>query len=233
MAPEGSAAASSAAAMEAIANLPVPREPSIFTFDPNAHIPSSSQKSLTSSSMSTQPSENAVLGGGGGGGLVHKGSTLDDLCRAAAELERMDTTETERREENGRGDSVEVESGKRRPSNIVIPDTQSPSSAIDRDKFRHHTPPYTPPPILSPPRSSMMQLSAGVGPGNPSTPCTPNNRILHPWNSRRSNDGRMVSETEETVSFSSPRINVGEMFQADLPDCDGEWVGVDFYDSFM
>lgn len=170
-----------------------------------------------------QVSENAGLGGGG---LVHKGSTLDDLCRAAAELERMETTGNEETEEErgvskGSGETVEDELGRKRPGNIVIPQTQSPSPAIDRDKYRRgNTPPYTPPPILSPSRSLMI-MAPGVGPVNPSAPCTPN-RILQHWTSRRANDGRTVSETEETIGYAEPRINVGEDFQAKLPECDGK-----------
>ena len=221
------AGSATSSAMEAVANLPVPREPSIFTFDSNSHISSSqksltsSQKSLTSSiTASTQPSENAGLGGGG---LVHKGSTLDDLCRAAAELERMETTgrREDEGESNGRGESVEDEFGRKRPGNIIIPQTQSPSPAIDRDRYRRGgTPPYTPPPILSPSRS-LMHLAPGIGPVNPTAPCTPN-RILQHWTSRRSNDGRTVSEAEESITYAEPRINVGDEFQAKLPEFDGK-----------
>ncbi len=219
----GGASEASGATTEAVANLPVPREPSIFTFDSNnTHISSSSQKSLTSS-MSSQTSESNVLGGGG---FLHKGSTLDDLCRAAAELERMETNVKSKPESNGNltEDSVEDEFGRKRPGNIVIPQTQSSSPAIDRLQKQNATPPYTPPPILSPTRSIMQHLAPGVGPVNPSAPCTPNRILQHiQWNTRRSNDGRTMSETEEAITYTEPRINVGEKFQAKLPDYDGRW----------
>lgn len=222
------------ATVDVSANLPVPQDPIIFTFESNSsHAggvslpPSHSQKSLTSSSMNisssttSTPSSEMV-----GGGLLHTGSTLDDLCRAAAELERMETTGGSEKGKSlhvarcGDGEVMEDEYGRKRPGNIIIPQTQSPSPAIERERYRlGATPPYTPPPILSPSRS-IMHLAPGVT-LNPSGPCTPN-RILQHWTSWRSTDGRKISDTEETTNFPEPRINVGDDFQAKLPECDGK-----------
>ncbi len=168
--------------------LPVPRAPSVFTFD-------------------------KVEGADTPSGVGGRNGTLEDLCRAAELLDSME----------GKGgaskdpptDEGELdENGRRRPKNITIPQTQS-TPVIERDKLRlGTTPPYTPPPILSPSRSlSMLSGSAGPAPG---TPC----RIMSHWSSRRSSDGHPLSETEET--YNEPRINVGRGFQADLPPCSGE-----------
>lgn len=163
-----------------------------------------------------------------GGALLHTGSTLDDLCRAAAELERMDTTEGRDEEKQlqvarGDGDGEEIEDvyGRKRPKNITIPQSHTFNTAIERERCRlGTTPPYTPPPLLSPSRS-IKHLVPWVGPMNLSAPCTPN-RILQHWSSRRSTDSRNMSDNEESTSFSEPRINVGEGFQAKLPECDGK-----------
>lgn len=151
--------------------------------------------------------------------VTQSGSTLEDLCRAAAELERLHTNEKTLPTSD---QYQEDEFGRKRPGNITIPQNQSPSpvTAIDREKHRlGGTPPYTPPPILSPSRS-IIHLAPGVSQVNTSAPCTPN-RILQHWSSRRSTDGRKLSDTEDN-SFSEPHINVGEDFQATLPKCDGE-----------
>ena len=88
---------------------------------------------------------------------------------------------------------------------------------MERERHRFGaTPPYTPPPILSPARSmttfsSVMPLPQPITPG----------RILAPWTSRRSSGNtRGPSETEE--AYAEPRINIGEVFQVVLPACDGE-----------
>ena len=139
---------------------------------------------------------------------VTKGATLDDLCRAVEALEQM---------QNGGGGGLNPhvkdldDDDKRRPGNIHIPTHTSPS--LDRDRHRFgSTPPYTPPPILSPARS-MAILTA---PGTPS-------RILQPWSCRRTSDHRKPSEAEEG-SYPEPKINVGRQFQAVLPTCDGKSV---------
>ena len=124
--------------------------------------------------------------------------------------------------EGGRGDgqssAVDDDIGKKRPGNISIPQqTQTPSPAIERERQRlGATPPYTPPPILSPSRS-LIHLAPGVGnQANTSAPCTPN-RILQHWSTYRK-----PSETDDTgAGYSEPRINIGEEFQAVLPECDG------------
>lgn len=128
----------------------------------------------------------------------------------------MDTSVTGKKKDTAAADDVD-ELSRKRPGNISIPQTQSPSPAIERERHRlGATPPYTPPPILSPSRS-LIHLAHGVGQVNTSAPCTPN-RILQHWNS---NYARKVSETEEG-NFSEPRINVGGEFQAKLPRYSGE-----------
>lgn len=214
------------------ASLPIPRAPSIFTFE-QPHQQQQQQKKpapqAAPKSSSTTPSSSSEGQDNGTSTLTHSGSTLDDLCRAAAELERMDTTavgtgggaSTENKQGGGvagvNQNNMDDDMGKKRPGNISIPTTQTPSPAIERERHRlGATPPYTPPPILSPSRS-LIHLAPGVGgQANTSTPCTPN-RIL-PWN----NYPRKVSETDEATGFSEPRINIGEEFQAVLPECDGK-----------
>lgn len=159
----------------------------------------------SSSSSSSEGKDN------GSNSLTHSGSTLDDLCRAAAELERMDTGVVDKKEK-GSQQEEEEDLCRKRPGNISIPQTQTPSPAIERERHRlGATPPYTPPPILSPSRS-LMHLAPGLvgaGQANTSAPCTPN-RILHHWNYQRK-----ASEAED--GYSEPRINIGEEFQAKLP----------------
>ena len=149
-----------------------------------------------------------MTGGASGMTVGSKGATLDDLCRAVEALEKMENG-------GGGGDGVSVgrgeeeeEEDKRRPENIRIPTHTSPS--LERDRHRlGSTPPYTPPPILSPARS--MALLSAV-PGTPS-------RILQPWSARRSSDHRKPSEVEEGGSYMEPKINIGRQFQAVLPPC--------------
>ena len=160
---------------------------------------------------------------------THRNATLDDLVRAAEELERIENGNSKEHHvvkpqvtadvSNSDPGSDVDEAGRRRPKNITIPHSShsnpSPAQAIDRERHRFGaTPPYTPPPILSPSRSLTM-LATAAGGGAP--PCTPS-RILHPWSSRRSSEGQKPSESEE-VSYTEPRINVGREFQAVLPEC--------------
>lgn len=215
---------SSAAVTSQTAPLPIPRAPSIFTFDSNSTPPHHNKPTCPSSvvitsSSSTTSTPSSEGHDNGGSTLTHSGSTLDDLCRAAAELERMDTSHANNgRKEKKAADSAKQqhddvdELGRKRPKNISIPQVQTPSPAIERERHRlGGTPPYTPPPILSPSRS-LIHLAPGVGQANNPAPCTPN-RILQHWSSY---GGRKVSETEEG-GFSEPRINIGEEFQAKLP----------------
>ena len=168
---------------------PVPSGPKVFIFD-TQKLPS--QDHAHSSGMHdagtmTQP---------------HRNATLDDLCRAVEELERLDKV-------------GEEQDSKRRPKNIVIPHSHS-SPALERERHRFGaTPPYTPPPILSPARSLTMLAGTSL---MQNQPCTPS-RILQPWSSRRSSDTRHTSESEE--SYTEPRINVGKEFQATLPAFEG------------
>jgi hypothetical protein len=161
---------------------------------------------------------------------THHNATLDDLVRAAEELERIENGNSKEQpvvksqvadvSNSDPGSDVD-EAGRRRPKNITIPHSShsNPSpAAIDRERHRFGaTPPYTPPPILSPSRSlTMLATAAGGG----AQPCTPS-RILHPWSSRRSSEGQKPSESEE-ISYTEPRINVGREFQAMLPECSGK-----------
>ena len=179
---------------ESLTPLPVPRAPNVFTFD-----------KVDKSEEGQSQGHNA---------------TLDDLCRAAELLDSMEGRGGTNKkdpppgEEEEGNDSELDENGRRRPKNITIPPSQS-TPAIERDRLRlGATPPYTPPPILSPSRSLTM-LASGAGPA-PGTPC----RILSHWSSRRSSDGHPLSESEE--SYNEPRINVGREFQAELPPYSGE-----------
>lgn len=217
------------------AALPIPRAPSIFTFDSNSAQPRHNKPLppaaiFASSSSSSPPSSSDGVQDNRGGTLTHSGSTLDDLCRAAAELERMDTDvsvkekvlmkEGDSGEQQQQQQQQDDDEGRRRPGNISIPQTQSPSMAIERERHRlGATPPYTPPPILSPSRSLIHLAPSVGGQGNCSNPCTPN-RILQHWSGWKGGDGRKMSETED-AGFSEPRINIGVEFQAKLPVCDG------------
>lgn len=98
------------------------------------------------------------------------GGTLDDLCRAAEELER-----------------IERDSMKPRPSPLTLPHER---------RIASFSPPYTPPPILSPARSLVLLsggggASSGIG-GGGSIP-TPN-KI---WPQRKGSDNKGVKDLEE------------------------------------
>lgn len=74
---------------------------------------------------------------------------------------------------------IEVAASKKhRPGNISIPSHSSPLlHHHDRQKLTSFSPPYTPPPILSPSRSmTMLSNIASGGPATPQValPCTPN-----------------------------------------------------------
>ena len=183
-------------------------EPSVFTFDtsqmhPSHHIMPPPPLNTTDAGTMTARARGVMPAG-------PKGATLDDLCRAVEALEKMENGSSGGLNQHGKDSD---EDDKRRPGNIHIPTHTSPS--LDRDRHRFgSTPPYTPPPILSPARS-MAMLAA---PGTPS-------RILQPWSCRRSSDHRKPSEAEEG-SYPEPKINVGRQFQAVLPPCDGQSVAV-------
>ena len=186
-------------------NLPAPSAPKVFTFD-------TQKVQQTQTIRSTIPPP-PPMQDAGTMTQPHRNATLDDLCRAVEELERM---ENGRKQKEQKELENQQDEGKRRPGNITIPHSHS-SPALEREKLRFGaTPPYTPPPILSPARSMTMLANFS---GAPSQPCTPS-RILTPWTSRRSSDGRLTSESEE--SFAEPKINVGKDFQAALPPFNGE-----------
>ena len=200
--------------------LPVPRAPNVFTFDTKDHHTSrmtsshhhgdSGMHDASTMTFSGQPS-----------GHAHRNATLDDLVRAAEELERIENGSGKKSHDlsaaDTSGGSDVDEAGRRRPKNITIPQSHSnPSPAIERERHRFGaTPPYTPPPILSPSRSLTMLATAAGAP----QPCTPS-RILHTWSSRRSSEGQKPSESDD--SYTEPRINVGKEFQAVLPECSRE-----------
>ena len=98
----------------------------------------------------------AVGGAQEGGAAVSrggsKGATLDDLCRAVEALEKMENGGGGRGGGGGGGRRDEDED-KRRPGNIQIPTHTSPS--LERHRLGS-SPPYTPPPILSPARSMAL-----------------------------------------------------------------------------
>ena len=131
----------------------------------------------------------------------HRNPTLDDLCRAVEELERKEKEATS-----------DVQ--RHRPSNITIPQSSSGGGALmERERRKLSvSPPYTPPPILSPARGSMsLMASPQVQPHTP-------NRILSHWNGRRSTTDSIKPSDSEESSFMEPKINVGKEFQAELPE---------------
>ena len=123
-------------------------------------------------------------------------------------------------ERNKQGDGKKQEDleddSKQRPGNIRIPQSFS-TPTLERERHRFGaTPPYTPPPILSPSRSMTMLAGFGTPTSQPCTPC----RILPTWSSRRTSDNRRPSESDD--SYTEPKINVGKEFQATLPECRGK-----------
>ena len=184
-------------------------EPSVFTFDTSQLHPS--HRVMPPPPLAAMHDAGTMTSQGGKG---QRNATLDDLCRAVEALEKM---------ENGNRDDVHSppkdlsdEDDKRRPGNIHIPTHTSPQ--LDRDRHKlGSTPPYTPPPILSPARSMTMLATPGT-PGGPS--CGTPSRILQPWSCRRTSDHRKPSEVED--GYPEPKINVGRHFQAVLPTCDGK-----------
>ena len=126
------------------------------------------------------------MGVSGGGRVGSKGATLDDLCRAVEALEKMENGG------GGGGTRREEDEDKRRPGNIHIPAHTSPS--LERHRLGS-SPPYTPPPILSPARS-MAMLSTVPGTMFVHTyihavvPCFPQHYF--------------IIQMEEVTSFSKP-----------------------------
>lgn len=92
----------------------------------------------------------------------HFTGTLDDLCRAAEELERIEKSSADLHR-------TPVHHDKPRPTPLILP----------HERRFNHSPPYTPPPILSPARS----ISLLAGPVTPSsTGITTPNKIM--WRPR-------------------------------------------------
>lgn len=144
---------------------------------------------------------------------VMHNATLHDLCRAAEELERIENIER-----NGLRRDVERSTPKKhRPGDISIPSHSSPLILPHDRKLANFSPPYTPPPILSPARS--ITLIGGPAPITPSgVPCTPN-KI---WQRKGKHDHYLtigelltvtassitgsdrISESEESFSYAEP-----------------------------
>ena len=185
--------------------LPVPRGPNVFTFDTRVD------------NRGGPPVATGATGMHDAGTMTqHRSATLDDLCRAVEELERMENGQKEKQKDKELEEDSD-DSSKRRPGNIRIPQSYS-SPILEKERHRFGvTPPYTPPPILSPSRS--MTMLGGLGTPNTPQPCTPH-RILQSWSSRRSSDNRRPSESDE--SYTEPRINIGKEFQAVLPEYRGK-----------
>lgn len=185
-------------------------EPSVFTFDTSQLHPS--HRVMPPPPLAAMQDAGTMTSQGKG----QRNATLDDLCRAVEALEKM---------ENGNRGGIPLpkeisdEEDKRRPGNIHIPTHTSPQ--LDRDRHKlGSTPPYTPPPILSPARSMTMLATPGT-PGG--TSCGTPSRILQSWSCRRTSDHRKSSEVED--GYPEPKINVGRHFQAVLPTCDGKGEG--------
>lgn len=118
--------------------------PQVFTFDNNSKL---SQESSDRRSF-----------------VNHTSATLDDLCKAAESVRKINTSHSP-------GSSSQKDYLKRRPENIVIPSSYYSNVGTPGDG-NQRSPPYTPPPLLSP-RPSIFT----------NTPLTP--RPLY-WPQRRS-----------------------------------------------
>ena len=156
--------------------------PQVFTFENN-------------SKMSQESLERRFIN--------HSAATLDDLCKAAESMRKM-----------GASAANQPDYLKRRPDNIVIPSQYYASGSGNPPGGDGHqrSPPYTPPPLLSP-RPSIFT----------NTPLTP--RSLY-WPQRRSktiivvhptmtlhiicffviagSEAPTVSESEESMTYSEP-----------------------------
>jgi uncharacterized C2H2 Zn-finger protein len=117
----------------------------------------------------------------------HIAATLDDLCRAAEELERIERDEM-----------------KTRPSPLVLHHERRLNTSF--------SPPYTPPPILSPARSLVLLSGGGASGGSVSTP----SKII--WPQRKASDSKGTS-AKDFDELMEPKINVGKEFQANIPAC--------------
>lgn len=183
--------------------LPVPRGPNVFTFDTKVE----QHRPLVATTTAGMQDAGTMT--------QHRSATLDDLCRAVEELERMENGERNKQGDGKKQEDLEDDS-KQRPGNIRIPQSFS-TPTLERERHRFGaTPPYTPPPILSPSRSMTMLAGFGTPTSQPCTPC----RILPTWSSRRTSDNRRPSESDD--SYTEPKINVGKEFQATLPECRGK-----------
>jgi len=161
--------------------------PQVFTFENNSKL---SQDSMERRSF-----------------INHSAATLDDLCKAAESMRKMGASHPT---------ANQPDYLKRRPENIVIPSQYYSSSSSNNPTVgagdnHQRSPPYTPPPLLSP-RPSIFT----------NTPLTP--RSLY-WPQRRSkilvavytercyslfllffvgSEAPTVSESEESMTYSEP-----------------------------
>ena len=159
--------------------------PQVFTFENNSKM---SQDSLERRSF-----------------VNHSAATLDDLCKAAESMRKMGASHPA---------ANQPDYLKRRPENIVIPSqyftgtSSSGNPIVGPGDAHQRSPPYTPPPLLSP-RPSIFT----------NTPLTP--RSLY-WPQRRSeilwcsitchllfcvfigSEAPTVSESEESMTYTEP-----------------------------
>ena len=106
------------------------------------------------------------------GFINHSAATLDDLCKAAESMRKMSASHSA---------ANQPDYLKRRPENIVIPSqyyTSTSNAMVGGGDAHQRSPPYTPPPLLSP-RPSIFT----------NTPLTP--RSLY-WPQRRSKIVKLV-----------------------------------------